>query len=132
MSESQSATFPAVTTSARAARDFLRTVLPDEAAPDVTDVVMLLVTELVTNAVLHAQTSVRVRVEVSGPRVRIDVQDQSPTMPELLSDSPESLSGRGLLLVERLADRWGYEPHPSGKTVWFEIGGADGDSAATS
>ena len=125
MSASQSATFPAAPTSARAARDFLRTVLPDLAS-DVIDVVLLLVTELVTNAVVHAQTSVRVGVEISGSRLRIDVQDEATTMPGRRPVSVESLGGRGLLLVERLADRWGYEPRPWGKTVWFEIDGASG------
>ncbi|HET9901640.1 MAG TPA: ATP-binding protein [Actinomycetes bacterium] len=125
MSASQSATFPAAPTSARAARDFLRTVLPDLAS-DVIDVVLLLVTELVTNAVVHAQTSVRVCVEISGSRVRIDVQDEATIMPGRRPVSVESLGGRGLLLVEGLADRWGYEPHPWGKTVWFEIDGASG------
>ena len=55
-------------------------MLPDLAS-DVIDVVLLLVTELVTNAVVHAQTSVRVCVEISGSRVRIDVQDEATTMP---------------------------------------------------
>lgn len=100
-------------------------MLPDLAA-DVIDVVLLLVTELVTNAVVHAQTSVRVCVETSGSRVRIDVQDKATTMPGRRPISVDSLGGRGLLLVERLADRWGYEPHPWGKTVWFEIDGASG------
>jgi anti-sigma regulatory factor (Ser/Thr protein kinase) len=100
-------------------------VLPDLAA-DVIDVVLLLVTELVTNAVIHAQTPVRVCVDISGSRVRIDVQDEATTMPGRRLVPLESVGGRGLLLVERLADRWGYEPHPRGKTVWFEIDGASG------
>ena len=78
MSESQSATFPATRASARAARIFLRRVLPDQEEPEFTDVILLLVTELVTNAVIHARTSVRVQVAVHREQVRIDVQDDTP------------------------------------------------------
>jgi anti-sigma regulatory factor (Ser/Thr protein kinase) len=128
VSESRSASFPASPASAREARSFLRQVLPEEAEPDLTDVILLLVTELVTNAVIHARTPVHVQVELDGPRVRIDVQDDAPTPPVRRPATPESLSGRGLLLLDRLADRWGFEPGPSGKTVWFEVGGAGVDS----
>jgi anti-sigma regulatory factor (Ser/Thr protein kinase) len=123
VSESRSATFPASPASAREARSFLRQVLPDEAEPDLTDVILLLVTELVTNAVVHARTPVRVLVAIDGSRVRIDVHDDAPSPPVRQPASPESLNGRGLLLLDRLADRWGFEPSPSGKTVWFEVGG---------
>jgi anti-sigma regulatory factor (Ser/Thr protein kinase) len=124
VSEPRSATFPASPTSAREARSFLRAVLTEKTEPDLTDVVLLLVTELVTNAVIHAQTPVDVEVAINGSLVRIDVRDDAPTPPIRRSASPESLDGRGLLLLDRLADRWGYEPGPSGKTVWFEVDGA--------
>jgi anti-sigma regulatory factor (Ser/Thr protein kinase) len=124
VSESRSASFPASPASAREARSFLCQVLPDDAEPDL-DVILLLLTELVTNAVIHARTPVHVQVAVDGPRVRIDVQDDAPNPPVRRAATPESLNGRGLLLLDRLADRWGFEPSPSGKTVWFEVGSAD-------
>jgi anti-sigma regulatory factor (Ser/Thr protein kinase) len=123
MSESQSATFPAAPASARAARSFLRDVLPGEAEADLTDVILLLVTELVTNAVIHAGTSIHVQVEVHGEVVHVDVRDDAPEPPVRRPASPEALNGRGLLLLDKLADRWGFEPRPTGKTVWFEVGG---------
>lgn len=128
MSESQSATFPALPASARAARSFLRDALPREAQPDLIDVILLLVTELVTNAVIHAGTSIKVRVAIDGEVVRVDVQDDAPDPPVRRLASPESLNGRGLLLLDKLADRWGFEPRPSGKTVWFEVSGFNVDS----
>ncbi len=121
VSESQAATFPPSPASPRAARSFLREVLPESAQADLTDVILLLVTELVTNAVIHARTSIHVQVAVDSQRVRIDVQDDAPDPPVRKSASSESLNGRGLLLLDRLADRWGFEPNPSGKTVWFEV-----------
>jgi anti-sigma regulatory factor (Ser/Thr protein kinase) len=123
VSESQSATFPASPASARAARSFLRDALPGEAEADLTDVILLLVTELVTNAVIHARTSVHIQVALRGEVVRVDVQDEAPEPPVRQPASPEALNGRGLLLLDKLADRWGFEPRPSGKTVWFEVSG---------
>ena len=129
MSQSRSATFPASLASAREARSFLRQVLPDAAEPDLIDVILLLATELVTNAVIHARTSVHIQLAVDDSRVRIEVQDDAPGLPVRRPVSPEALNGRGLLLLDRLANRWGFEPRPAGKTVWFEVGrmGSDGD-----
>jgi anti-sigma regulatory factor (Ser/Thr protein kinase) len=119
---SESATFPASPASPRAARRFVRAVLP--AAPDAefTDTVLLLVTELVTNAIVHARSPVRVSVAVDDSRLRVAVYDYAPQPPIRRPPSEEALNGRGLLLVERLSDRWGFDAGPSGKSVWFEIG----------
>jgi anti-sigma regulatory factor (Ser/Thr protein kinase) len=89
----------------------------DDVIPDAE----LLVSELVTNAVLHARSASRVTIERQGATLRISVFDTSPTRPRLRNYGPEAVTGRGLLLVDRISDRWGVEQVPTGKTVWFEI-----------
>src|SRR5206468_2951238 len=81
----------------------------------------LLVSELVTNAVLHARTDLTVAVERRGENVRVSVSDGSARQPRLRHHSVEAGTGRGLLLVERMARRWGVEPAGTGKVVWFEV-----------
>ena len=81
----------------------------------------LLVSELVTNAVLHARTPLRVSVEARGEFVRVGVFDESPRHPLRRRHGPESGTGRGLLLVERMAARWGVDVASAGKVVWFEL-----------
>jgi len=93
----------------------------DDAIPDA----QLLVSELVTNAVLHARSATRVTVTRDGATVRISVDDDSPTRPRLRELGPEAVTGRGLLLVDRIARRWGVDPRADGKCVWFEVDGRE-------
>lgn len=81
----------------------------------------LLVSELVTNAILHARTPLRVSIEQRGDLVRVNVADESGLRPRTRAHSIDSGTGRGLVLVERMATRWGVEPDDSGKVVWFEL-----------
>jgi len=83
---------------------------------------LLLVSELATNAVLHAQTPYTVTVSTVAPaRVRVAVTDDDPAPPITnLPSSEHATCGRGMLMVLALAHRWGCEPQPGGKTVWFE------------
>jgi len=84
--------------------------------------VELVVTELTTNAVRHARTLFTVSMTWDGRRLRIEVSDAQPVPPVPLDHpAPESLGGRGLLLVEQIADRWGYDPHERGKTIWCDL-----------
>lgn len=80
-----------------------------------------LTSELVTNAVLHARTPFVVKVSVKGDRIRVAVTDGSEALPVFKRRGPTSPTGRGLRIVEEIADRWGFEPITSGKTVWFEL-----------
>jgi anti-sigma regulatory factor (Ser/Thr protein kinase) len=89
----------------------------DEMIPDAE----LLVSELVTNAVLHARSASRVTIERLGTTLRISVFDTSPTRPRLRNYGPEAVTGRGLLLVDRISQRGGVDQLPTGKSVWFEI-----------
>ena len=84
--------------------------------------VELVVTELTTNAVRHARTLFTVSMTWDGRRLRIEVSDAHPVAPAPREHpSPEALGGRGLLLVEQVADRWGYDPHERGKTIWCDL-----------
>jgi anti-sigma regulatory factor (Ser/Thr protein kinase) len=101
--------------------DTLRAWGCDDAIPDAE----LLVSELVTNAVLHARSATRVTIERDGERngsvLRFSVYDASPTRPRLRDYGPQAVTGRGLLLVDRIARRWGVDPQDAGKCVWFEV-----------
>lgn len=89
---------------------------------DVAGLVELLVDELAGNAVRHARTPFSVTLVWDGRTLRGEVTDVNPAPPQpKLGTGLDELGGRGLLLVSRLADRWGFEGHTHGKTVWFEL-----------
>lgn len=106
-------------TAARAARRFVRDAL--EAEEEVLANVELLVSELVTNAVIHAAGAPQLDVHVTLAAVRVEVYDDDPRLPERRVPDQEGPGGRGLLLLDRLASRWDAEHHLGGKVVWFEI-----------
>ena len=106
--------------SVRDARARVRSLVADW-PPECTATLQVLVDELVTNAVLHARSETRVEMEIDGSRLRVAVHDASPVVPRLRRYTPEAVTGRGLLLVDRIADRWGVEPDGDGKAVWFEL-----------
>ena len=81
----------------------------------------LVVSELVTNAVLHARTPIEVRLTVRPDLVRIEVHDGTSRRPPRRYFSDEATSGRGLRLVEELSEAWGVEMDGAGKTVWAEL-----------
>ena len=85
----------------------------------VTDRAVLLANELVTNAVAHAHTEIRLRLELRGDRLHIAVRDGGPGLPRLVAPDWEAEGGRGVWLVEQLARSWGVNRHPDGgKVVW--------------
>ena len=110
------------------ARRLLRGYLAGRSAARPTDrhdVPVLLVSELVTTAIRHAQPPLVLRAATVGPGLRVEVHDGATAPPVLASPTPPDElpleSGRGLYLVASLADRWGWDGHSSGKTVWFEL-----------
>jgi DNA-binding NarL/FixJ family response regulator len=108
--------------SARVARRFVRDALAATDSEDVEETVTLLVSELVTNAVIHGGGEVEVLVRLLPASVRVEVMDASATAPVPRAAADEDTSGRGLTLVESLARRWGVDPVAGGgKTVWFEV-----------
>jgi anti-sigma regulatory factor (Ser/Thr protein kinase) len=120
---------PAEPASIARARRFVRGALHALSAQPVVDDAVLLISELATNAVLHARTAFTVEVSSSPERVRICVADSSPLPPRTRSYGLESTTGRGLRLVESLSTAWGVQPLAAGKTVWVELL-ADGSTAA--
>ena len=82
---------------------------------------LLLVSELVTNAALHARTESELSIGIDEGTVRVEVRDGSDVLPVAKHYSTTASTGRGLLLVDQLADRWGAEAERVGKVVWFEL-----------
>lgn len=114
---------PPSPTATAAARTFVREVCRywQLALPDATvmERAVLLANELVTNAVVHAGTGIRLRLELRGERLHIAVRDDNPRLLRLVVPDSEAEGGRGLWLVEQLARAWGVTPHPEGgKVVW--------------
>ena len=90
--------------------------------PSVVADAQLIVTELVTNAQLHGEPPVILRVRSVGAGARVEVQDSSPRQLIRPVQSTDAMTGRGLALVAALADSWGADPAPrGGKTVWVEL-----------
>jgi anti-sigma regulatory factor (Ser/Thr protein kinase) len=93
---------------------------------DLRDDALLVVTELVTNAVLHARTAFTVTVQVLPDGVLLRVNDAVAAAPSVVRRSSSAESGRGMLLVERLSTAWGTMPDDTGgKAVWALLGGPD-------
>ncbi|GHE89804.1 hypothetical protein GCM10014715_52920 [Streptomyces spiralis] len=107
--------------SVSAARRFVRDVL-EQSPPDVVDTAQLLVSELVTNAVVHANTEVEVRAWATDGRAHVQVSDHKPSR-GLVSQqfSSYASTGRGLGMVEQLASNHGVYVGEDRKTVWFEL-----------
>jgi anti-sigma regulatory factor (Ser/Thr protein kinase) len=113
-------------TAAAAARLYVRDILgywrpalPDSA---VLERAVLVASELVTNAVVHARTDVRLRLELRGDWLRMAVHDGSPRLLRMVTANPEAEGGRGLRLVEQLARAWGMHPDADGgKVVWCAL-----------
>lgn len=81
----------------------------------------LLSAELITNAIRYSQATCAVVVRWNGTRVQVEVTDRQPVLPVPHVASPDAEAGRGLVLVEALAARWGTRLRPGGKAVWFEV-----------
>lgn len=95
-------------------------------SPRMTEDVVLLVSELVGNAVRHTGARVfGLRMRRRRGWIRVEVRDPSRGLPCLMPVQETDISGRGLFLVDKLSDRWGVDLLPRGKTTWFEMRVAD-------
>jgi anti-sigma regulatory factor (Ser/Thr protein kinase) len=83
--------------------------------------VELLASEVIANAVLHSDAPCDVAVTRTDERLRVEVTDADACLPSVVEAGPDDENGRGLLLVNALADTWGTRPEATGKTTWFEI-----------
>ncbi len=111
----------------RAARRFVRESLRGWHHGDIADELELMVSEVVTNALVHADSQVDLRLREGPDHIRLEVRDSdvTPPVPSPISGSDQENAraehGRGLLIVESLAAAWGTSPSGRGKTVWLEL-----------
>ncbi len=81
----------------------------------------LALSEMVTNAVLHGREPIAVTVTRGRQLLRVEVTDASPVSPSFSMLDRTAVTGRGLLLISAVSDRWGVDPSVTGKAVWFEL-----------
>jgi anti-sigma regulatory factor (Ser/Thr protein kinase) len=109
--------------SAREARRAVRRELCDWGAAELVDDCSLIVTELVANAVRHGGSGIHFRLGTNGSWVYGEVFDEGAALPRVCRADSDSTGGRGLVIVDRLADEWGVAELPGGgKIVWFLLG----------
>ncbi|MCS0601799.1 SpoIIE family protein phosphatase [Streptomyces sp. LP11] len=116
------------------ARRHLRALLHDWASAEQVDSAVLLVSEMVTNVLVHTDADALLVAEVTrgpdGRRLRVEVTDAGDDLPHKRRPGELASSGRGLMLIELLADRWGVEPRGRGKSIWFELQEPAGEAGA--
>ena len=123
--------FPSELHSARDARRFAAKVLASWGCEGVEDAVLLLVSELVTNAVIHAHSDVEVVLRLRPERVRVEIVDAAAEYVQRRDAASEDQSGRGMALTEALASAWGVDTLVAGKSVWFEVDRTDVGAVAS-
>jgi len=117
-------TLPAASRAASLARQGVRDALGRRGLSHLEDTAVLLVSELVSNAVLHAHhggSQLELRVADTGTWLRIEVSDADPRPPQPHIPAGLDESGFGFVLVEALAAKWGVDQAAAGKTVWIEL-----------
>jgi sigma-B regulation protein RsbU (phosphoserine phosphatase) len=118
---------PAQVTSPAAARRAVREAMTGTGLEVILDDAVLLVSELVTNAVVHAGTQIELHLDIGPRSARVEVIDYRPgPMPALLGEPHDGReAGRGMLLLDVIATEWGTRHFAGGKAVWFTLGVAD-------
>ena len=114
---------PARAESARQARRFIAEFCKAATlGEDICETAALLVSELVSNAILHGRTAATVEVHRPLDTLRVSVRDDNPHLPAVgVRPALDLESGRGLTIVSMLASRWGVERDGDGKSIWFEL-----------
>lgn len=103
------------------ARAFVKDALESWGHASLTSDATLVVSELISNAVIHAHSSASLTLLNLDDGIQIRVEDDEPTPPEIRWINEESTGGRGLHIVDALSDDWGVEASPPGKIVWLDI-----------
>ncbi|WP_124271972.1 SpoIIE family protein phosphatase, partial [Streptomyces sp. ADI96-02] len=107
------------------ARQLMRELLHDWRDPEQVDSAVLMVSEMATNVLVHTDGDALMVAEVSGERgrrrLRVEAADTSDELPHKRRPGEMASSGRGLMLMEMLADAWGVDPRGEGKSTWFEL-----------
>jgi anti-sigma regulatory factor (Ser/Thr protein kinase) len=113
---------PVTAAAARTGREFVAAFCTrHHLASKTTEDAVLITSELLSNAYLHARSPAVLTVQLLGRALHIGVADQSDTVPVPRHPGPCAAGGRGLLLLDALAQRWGVLPRTPGKTIWFEL-----------
>jgi anti-sigma regulatory factor (Ser/Thr protein kinase) len=112
--------FAGQASSVSAARRYVQSELVGE-DPDLIDAAILLVSELATNAVRHANSAFVVRVSRTEDTIRFEVSDSGAGEPGMLEADPRRRSGRGLQIVQGMSREWGVTREGGDKTVWFVL-----------
>jgi anti-sigma regulatory factor (Ser/Thr protein kinase) len=114
---------PAAAVAVRLARRATRDALAAWQLRHLEETAVLLVSELVTNAVQHARDTGAITLELheEAKRLRLEVHDKDPHWPAPRTPADRDESGFGFVLVDALADQWGVRPTPAGKVVWAEL-----------
>jgi anti-sigma regulatory factor (Ser/Thr protein kinase) len=113
--------FPHDSQSIPRAREVAKRCLDGEDAETV-EIVTLLVSEIVTNAIRYTAADFTVTIEHDEQRIEVQVTDQGGGTPSPRRPDPSDPTGRGLMIVQALSDEWGVTRHPDGsKAVWFRI-----------
>ena len=123
---------PAQATSASEARILVRRLLAEAGRDDLGEPAALLVSEVVTNALLHAGTPVDLRLSYDNGTLLAQVGDGTSHLPSMRGYGSSAGTGRGLQLLDRMADEWGVTARVDGKTVWFRLSDADRGTDAPS
>jgi hypothetical protein len=106
----------------RFAREQLTRVLAEwELTGEAGEPTLLVVTELLSNAIDHARAPIQLAVSRAGESVRVELRDSVTEPPRLQPHDPWAKRGRGLQVVEALSLRWGWTDEPAGKTVWADV-----------
>jgi hypothetical protein len=116
-----SLTFPAELDSVGAARRFFRTTLLGWDNGNYEFAAPLVLTELATNATLHARTPYTVRLTLEDTHLVVEVVDSSPRLPQARSYTLDATTGRGINIVNAFSDTWGAREIPEGKVVWAHV-----------
>jgi CheY-like chemotaxis protein/anti-sigma regulatory factor (Ser/Thr protein kinase) len=95
------------------------------------DIALLLVSELLANAVVHAGSDIRLRLDVGDRALRVEVEDAEPQVPDPVIVDASAEGGRGWLLVRQLSDRCGWVRLSNRKSVWFELGHSSDSASET-
>jgi hypothetical protein len=113
------------------ARQELRAIMHDWASPDQVDAAVLLASELLANVLVHTDVEGALVAAMSGApgsrRLRIEVADRSDDPAHRRSPGEMASSGRGLILLDLLSDRWGMQPRGDGKAIWFDLDESSAD-----
>lgn len=113
-------------TAPRAARDFVARACASEHGEQYSELGQLVISELVSNAVLHSGTAIEIEVRVEPDRLWLRVHDEGDGMPAVVPPQSRNVGGVGLELVSRLASAWGVTPDPlGGKDVWCVLSAGD-------